>query len=418
MYREPVPVIATALATELSDLFLGQADVDEYFFGDRAKYLKYQNIIWFALLSIGTFWACHLLTSSATLSYVAMLLINIRLPLTSSGRNALGLDSLDTEAIAAATLILGSVLLVAAVRRDSLRLAAASGLLFGVLVLTKAAMFYVSAGLFFTLLCLLAVPRRLMPQRPSAAQVLVLTVTCVLVVLPWIYRNYTHFGSFQIADRGGGVLYVRAIKNSMTREEYIGSFYVWAPGLRRFVGLALGFSEADLQKGGRLQRLNRAESSDFAEQDRAAELAGNPDAAISFYRKARAERQRLHNELSATPGDITTEADRILQQQAIALIRNHLGNHLAMTIPFLWRGAATVAAVLLICFTYAVSRRNIELAIFVLPSIGLVLFYGLFNHFIPRYSTPAVPVAIVAGLVLTKALWDLGKMKFRSRPPR
>jgi hypothetical protein len=135
MYREPVPVIATALAAQVSDLLLGRADDDEYFLGDRSKYLKYQNIIWFALLSVGTFWACFLLTSSTALSLVATLLLNIHLPLTSSGRDALGLDSLNTEIHCSRDAEFSAQHFSwSAARRDSCDSAAASGLLFGVLV--------------------------------------------------------------------------------------------------------------------------------------------------------------------------------------------------------------------------------------------------------------------------------------------
>jgi hypothetical protein len=43
----------------------------------RAKYLKYQNLIWLPLLSAGAFWAALTLTSSFCLGLLALLLVNI-----------------------------------------------------------------------------------------------------------------------------------------------------------------------------------------------------------------------------------------------------------------------------------------------------------------------------------------------------
>ena len=79
----------------------------------------------------------------------------------------------------------------------------------------------------------------------------------------------------------------------MTPEEIKGSFYVWAsPELQAPLGHLLGFSPADLKRHGRLQHLNEWES-DFEAEDLAAEEAGLPDKALTYYREARAERVKL-----------------------------------------------------------------------------------------------------------------------------
>jgi hypothetical protein len=411
MYREPLPVLSNALAVEVVDWFLGRApSVEEYVSGDRAQYLKYQNVVWFALLAIAVFWACYALTSSFYFSLLAALLLNVRLPATSSGLEGFQLNSLDAEITAVALLALASVSLAVALRSGRLPAAALAGLAFGALALTKAVMLYVFVGLLgvLLLLLLLALPGKYVSNRATAPQILLLTATFCSVILPWMFRNHQHFDSFQISERGGAVLYMRAVKDGMTAEEYLGSFYAWAPGrLAGLVGAALGFSPADLQEGGRLQRLNRSSDSSFAERDLVAERAGKPDDAVSYYRRARAERVRLQQELRARGvANPTVEADRILQDEAVAMILAHPLEHLLKTISFLWRGAPTSFPVLCIGLAYAVVRRRIEVAIFILPSFGMLLFYGLFSHFIARYSVAATPVTIVVGLFLAKKAWD------------
>jgi 4-amino-4-deoxy-L-arabinose transferase-like glycosyltransferase len=342
-------------------------------------------------------------------------MVNVRLPFTASGPHWLGIDNLYTEQAGAALLLLGSTFLALATRRGQLRNAAAAGFCFGLLALTKGVEAYVALGLFAALCLLLLLPRVRFEHRWSWKAVLMLIAAYGVVVAPWLYRNYTLFGSLQVAERGGAVLYMRALKDGMTADEYLGTFYVWAPGLQSFIGRALGYTPADLQLGGRLQRLNREPDSDFAARDSAAEMAGDPDMAVSFYRKARAERVRLQIELAARGVDEpTVEADRELQKRALKIVLNDLGHHLAMVIPFLWRGALTTSVVLILCWLHALAARRTDLAIFLLPASGTVAFYALFTHFIARYSVPIVPVATVAGLVLTAAIWQWCARRYRS----
>jgi hypothetical protein len=313
--------------------------------------------------------------------------------------------------VAAALLIFGSSFLALMALRGQARYASAAGVCFGLLTLTKAASLYISAGLLLVLLCIL-IPhaRRFLPHRLSLRLLLFSVCAYGIVVLPWMYRNHTQFGSWQISDRGGAVLYLRAVKNQMTAEEYRGAFFVWAPGLRDMWGRILGFSEADLQEGGRLQRLNRTAQSDFAERDLAAELAGNPEGAISYYRRARAERMRLIHELRArgVPNP-RTEADQALQERALTEIRENFGRHLLMTLPFTWRGALTSSLALIACLAYALARRRTEFTLFMVPALGTIAFYGLFSHFISRYTVPLVPIAIISGLVLVNTIWEYAR---------
>jgi hypothetical protein len=73
--------------------------------------------------------------------------------------------------------------------------------------------------------------------------------------------------------------------------------------------------------------------------------------------------------------------------------------HLALTIPFLWRGATLVFPVLLITLVHAARRRRYDFLAFGLPAFGAVMLYGLFTHFIGRYDLPSLSVATVVLLV-------------------
>jgi hypothetical protein len=170
---------------------------------------------------------------------------------------------------------------------------------------------------------------------------------------------------------------IRAVKDGMTFEEYRGSFYVWAPhGLKPVVGPMLGFSPYDLERGGRLQRLNRSQQADFYEDDIDAEETGRPDRAITYYRMARAERVKLWREMEAV-GKTQADADEILKERALAMIRS---------MP--------------------------TLGVFVLPALGLLLFYALFSHFIPNYGVPTLPVVIICAMRLLGDAISAGERKW------
>jgi hypothetical protein len=55
--------------------------------------------------------------------------------------------------------------------------------------------------------------------------------------------------------------------------------------------------------------------------------------------------------------------------------------------------------------TYRVRRRKLQLALLTLPALGIVLFYALVSFFTPRYSLPAVPLALCAAAALSVTLF-------------
>jgi hypothetical protein len=176
----------------------------------------------------------------------------------------------------------------------------------------------------------------------------------------------------------------------------------------------LGVSSSDLQRGGRLQRLNRLPEADFYRDDIAAWRAAKPDEAITFIRKALAEQLRLQR-LAVANGESAESADAELQRRAVAMIAEAPARHLATTPLFLWRGAFFPLPVLLAALAVAVWRRDSALGAFVLPALGTIAFFALFTHFLPRYAVPVLPTAVVTVVVLA---WHAASSRKSSRAHR
>jgi hypothetical protein len=225
-------------------------------------------------------------------------LVNLRFLGTRGG--GADIDDLLTELPAAAVLMWASLVLALAFTRRKLAWFALAGLLLGIMALIKAAILYVFVGIVGVWLAVNLWRRSAAGMLAVGREVLILGVAFSCIVAPWMCRNLLEIGSFEISQRAGVVLMYRALHNLMTPGEYFGSFYAWAPPrLQPTVGKMLGFTPADLQRNGRLQRLNDDLHSDFAADDLAAELAGRPDLAISFYWQARAQREQAEGLLAA-----------------------------------------------------------------------------------------------------------------------
>jgi hypothetical protein len=295
---------------------------------------------------------------------------------------------------------------------------AAAGILLGGLALTKAAFLYVGIGFIAAIALAYGVwPPPQWRRLRVFALCGVMAASMAVVVLPWMVRNFVQFESFEISQRGGLALISRAYYNKMNDTEFKGAFYHFAKGeLREFLGSYLGYSPRDLEAMGRLQRLNSKRSASFATRDLEAEKAGRPDDAISFYRAARAERNRL-TKLFAEQGveHPSNRADAELQRRAISQIIADPLRHLKTSLIFMWRGVPnfndmvlTPLALLSLFAMAAIGllRRNaVMLGVSLLPA-GAFLFYALTSHFEPRWSTPLVPNSILA--LILAVVWTGG----------
>jgi hypothetical protein len=414
-YREPIPVLFMALDIKLIDGLLGPAPAQDYLSGERLRYLKYQNLLWLLMLCAGIFACVRIGTRSDSRSAAASsFYVNLTgaalggLMVSAGAWGMEMLNDLATDLAGSAVLCLASPALAAGLTRGRASWCVIAGLLFGVLTLVKAAALYVFIGVIGTLLCIYLLWRSRLLLRSALADLGVVTLAFTVVVMPWMVRNLLDLGAFQVSQRAGVVLMIRAVKDQMTPEEFRGAFYVWAPPrLQGPVGSLLGFTPRDLQRGGRLQHLNRSETSDFFRSDLAAEQAGRPEDAVSYYRRARAERVKLETELAASgSSDPEIQADKILQKRAMGMIEARPAKHLLVSIPFVWRGAAVAFPVLVIAMALALRSKRYECALLALPSLGLVMFYALLSHFIPRYGLPVRPIVVALLVIAAKLAWD------------
>lgn len=401
MVREPLPVFITAGLIRIGDAIRGRPDSDKaYFAGERAKLLKFQNLFWMGVLIASLFAVVRQFTGSYWAACAAVVLLHWSLLEPNNVRYMV--DSLYTEAPAAALLMLGSWLLVRALFQQHWPTLVVAGVVFGLLALVKAVFLYVFAGVM--LVAAATVALGWIPGRKAIGlfKLLVLVLVFAATVTPWMARNQRQMALFAITERGGEVLYTRALKDRMSAVEIRGAWGYWARwpvsgALRRL----FGFTPQDFEAGGRLQHLNRSADTSFADSDLAATVAGRPDLAVSYYRQATAERARLRLVYQQQGrSDYEIQAGRELQDKALKMIVERPVRHLAMTPLFLWRGAFFTFPILMLALIFAFRRRQFEQVLFLVPTLGIVLFYGLFSHYIPRYSLPMIPMTVLAAVML------------------
>jgi hypothetical protein len=401
MYREPVPVAVTAIVVRLCDAVFGPTEDRSYFVGSRAHFIKLQNCVWLCLLWLAVFAATYMFTESFLAAAVAAT-ISLH-PLLSDTH----VNNLTTELPAAALLVLASWSLARAVARGSVALMVIAGVAFGLLALAKAAFLYVVVAMAFCMLMPWVAGPRVTHSRARMLYPALLLAAFALTVAPWMYRNLTTFGTFQIAERGGLAVYTRALMNQMSREEYRGSFYVWAPpSLQPELGPVLGFVPRDLDLGGRLQRLNEIAGSSVENIGSAAEDTGRPEEAISFWRIGRAQREKLETAF-AKEGKPHPDviADHVMQTDGLKMIAHDLSDNAALTAAFVWRGGPLVFLFLLLGICYSVVARRYSLSLFLLPGLLLFAIYALGADFLPRYGVMSEVPAAVACVVMLQAVW-------------
>ena len=405
MTREPVPVAVLAATITVSDGALERVPGDAYFSGERARYLKFSNLLWLTLLTGCTFIAIRHFTAMFSLAVLGSAIVASHftwaVPL--AARSQLGVDNLDTELAGAALLTAASLLLVIGLARHSRLTLFAAGLGLGLAALTKASVFYVCLVEFAAFLAgygVMVARRQASNWRPVFALFGALVAGFMLTTLPWLYRNHLRTGYWQIAERSGSVLMHRALLNEMTAQEFAGAWVVWGPPyLHRIVGPLTRYTAADLDAGGRLQRLAESFSGVANERELAAEDAGRPDQAVSWYRKARA----LYE---ANLAEFTREryfypsgaADRATRTEAARRIVAHPLKHAALMPLLIWRGAPLTFPVLLLAAVLAWRRGRPDLLPFVLPAVGLAVFYSAASQFPPRFAEVFYPIAVVAFL--------------------
>ena len=408
-YREPVPPFLLACWIKLLSAVRGPLSYEFLKDGPGVRLTKLPNIIWGLILCASVFTALIAVTHRYVIAVFGTVIVGL----------TLHVDTLLTEPAAAALLALTSVLCLMSIRSGKRTYYFLSGLSFGLLILTKAIFFYIALALVGLMSAILAVQwLRDVDIRAGVTGVLALVLGTAIIIGPWMVRNLYYFDSLKITPRSGLVLLLRARYDQMNWTEFRGTFYVWAPNmkLKQLVGDYLGFNEADLKKGGRLQRLVETQS-DFRNEDIAAEEAGLPEAAITYYFRARAERVKVTRDLEQK-GFLNPQmaADTELRKRAFDVILNNPFKHTIMVVPFIYRAALLIAPILVLFTILAVWWRRLDLVAYALPAFAMVALHAVASHNEPRYNAPAGPIAIVCAILLAwqLVLW-LRKDKLETR---
>lgn len=429
-YREPLPVILLALHILADPALSDIATVDELNTGQTLVRLKRHNLVWGGLLLVGLVLTVRRFVGTGVIGTGASI-VGIFVLTSDFLVKTSVIDRFYTEIQAATILVWFTYAITCAVASRQRRWFALAGLLAGALALTKGAFFYVAIALPFVLGLICLLPPNRWPGGVAITRFGTMAICFAALAGSWIAHNHVRFGSTTITQRGGEILMMRVYNNRMTDEEARGAVYVWSPRiLKESVGTLLGFSEADLSKGGRLQRLNIDGNEAFVEEDWAAELAGRPEDALTYYTAARAERVKLHRQLReqgySNPHQVT---ELQLRKRALREIFADPANHLAKTPLFLWRGLwtrsppnvvqlalyLTVVSGFVAMSAVAVLLRWPVVSAFTLPVIGTIMFFALFTQFHPRFADMLIPAIYVGAVVAGARLWAKAWNVVRSR---
>ena len=308
------------------------------------------------------------------------------------------LNNLNTELPAALFLVWVSLSFILARQSSHWFWMLISGLCLGVLVLTKASGAYI--GLIAIPILILCLSRS---QRfKNLLQIFALfSIGFLLVVMPWIVRNYSEFERPVVAQGAGDVLLIRSVFNTMNDQEYAHSFYAYAPKFIRDKALGpwMGLSQDDLECGEALDRFNRSLACDKKALDE-----NRYDDVRSFYQIGKRALPRSLN--------LTREQK---QPEALRRILADPKGHITVLLPMAWRGLwsfghqNSLAAILFNSMAYmalfaapilaVVQRRFIWIYLSLVP-VGYFLFYATFSHFLPRYSELLIPMAMICLILM------------------
>ena len=298
-----------------------------------------------------------------------------------------------------------------------------SGLALGLLVLTKAVFQYWLAGVALVLVA--GLWRDADRRRTLAPACAALVLAAWVLTLPWMVRNAVEVGHFGISGRDGELLAIRAEYGRMTWPELRGAFAYYLPDVdppsdqifpfRRARAFAMRWLEPD--------------HFGYVRMDRA-----NPR---GFYTRARRDGDVVEraDRISLAPGwrQSLVARDAVLKRAAVDLIREDWVKHAALTLVFAERGLAfptagcstlidpaahrfgtpigwAVGSVCrlaregtllvwpfagLLAFL-AWRRRDVSLALLLLPAAYSFGIHAAATEYIARYSLPLLPVLVVA----------------------
>ncbi len=331
-------------------------------------------------IALGAWILTYLITRKLILSYLAMVMAGF-------GNSLLVLSNeIKREHFMAFLLLIVAIFLFSAIQTKHKKYFVLLGFSLAALVLTNAIFQYF---LYILILYLALLFRAGQFQKKQFWVCLSLMLVCYFVpVGGWMIRNYTHFDRFYISDRAGGVLVIRAEYNKMSTEDYWASFSWWMPDpyFQGKVGEKMNKERKHLM-------LHRS----------------NP---TGHYRMAKSQKNFIKQGETFSSA---AQKDKTLQKRAMMEIMKHPFKHIAMTIPFAWRGmfveqgyiahapfSILLRSTILVSLLYFVSFfylfimsfRRKQWPIFSISLLCMYL-YGInvfFTHSLPRYNQPLIPV--------------------------
>ena len=295
------------------------------------------------------------------------------------------------EGLAAFLLTAASAALLLAVERPSPLRFAGAGLAVGLLALTKA--MFATIWLPVLLLGAWAGLRRGWGRRRTVVALAAFAFAFTTTLGPWMARNLHHFGHAHLTQRGGAVLYLRALYDGMNRDEYWASFvrfsdFEWTER----VGDRIPFESK--------RHLLRWEDG-------------------SFYEIFKERRTKLADRLGSV-----READRALLAEAVGIILAHPVRHLLVSIPLglrgvfveedlAWLSPGVSGALTSVILFGALSgwavlafwRGDHALAAVLLPALFAWAFHTLLTHNIPRYNAICIPILYLCAALSAAAAW-------------
>jgi len=417
-FIEPFPAFVNSLYFRLLAWRL-QAPLDfaQMHWGELVYLVKQIHLIWVFVGQMALALFLYAVTRKVWLAALAVLLAQVFF-----FGNYRVVDTYYTELQGGVLLLLSSMALYFTVLRGSPWPALASGVLLALLALTKASFFYINLVVLLALvvgLMVLAVYQKRFTLKRVLFVWFIVLMGYLVVLGPWLARNYVLFNSPAISDRGGIVLYIRATKNQMNAEEVRGALYLYGPRLYHRLGewwpYARPLADELDPNHGAWMRVNRNRSPN------------------SFFAQVRDELNVATSVPDATGRTKTlNEVAHDMNQRAIQSILSQPLKHVGMSFVFLWRGMWDIppinfyfmsgehdgwvseAAILCVYalgligffFVFILSRARVEFATLGLLTFGGIAFYAGLSHFLPRYMLVFYPMLVLMGTVFLFACFN------------
>lgn len=355
----------------------------------RYKSFKYANLGILAICLAISFLLLFDITKSLSLSWLTLILIVL------SGAPFYYANHFLTETVYIPTAIIFYLLFASANLTSSRPRFLASGVLLGILALTRPSFYY----LFFILLFLLPLYIYLSKTKINQnikfifINIIIFLVGFTLVTAPWLARNH------KILDRasvtvgyGAFTLSSRVSYNKMTGKEYLAAWIYWLPDF--------GDSLAeDLFGKEHTERLNFGSRNGFINH----------------------ERQLIRKEVSDKTGALLTAHETGSGMSPVSYLIKHyvlddLWNHVKVTLVMAWRGLFIekyfgLLGFLSMMVIFLTRNRNRQyLLLFSIPAFALVFFHAFLTASIPRYNLSLLlPMSFCLAIVLNNIVVRLTK---------